>query len=388
MASELVMAQLAECGQIQIDATDQPGSSIAKSLDGQIGAGQRDISTYGSSIYLINRDPARAIHGGRQLFQRKFSYDEGIGPRVNDQSVGDITQSRALGAGLADSCAACHEQPRGSAGFGGDVVTRPDSRDAPPLFGPGLVEQLADEMTTQLCTIPAELFADTSRKRSGRGRSQSRRLIAKGIYFGKLRLLPDGTLDTSGVIGVDADLRVRPFFHHSGTTSIREFVIGAFNVEMGLQAWDPILCAVTDADNPAAMTSPAGFYFDPTTDNFSRPPACDSTSDPDPDQVTNELDPAVVENMEFYLLNYFKPGRYEITDTVRKRRKLMKTQGCTGCDVANLRVDADRRVADVETVFNPEQGIFNELYASAATRFEVVDDGEVHNGVSYPLLGP
>ena len=43
----------------------------------------------------------------------------------------------ALGAGLADSCAACHGRPRGSAGAGGDVATRPDSRDAPHLFGLG-----------------------------------------------------------------------------------------------------------------------------------------------------------------------------------------------------------------------------------------------------------
>jgi hypothetical protein len=34
----------------------------------------------------------------------------------------------------SDSCAACHGRPRGAAGFGGDVVTRPDSRDAPHLL--------------------------------------------------------------------------------------------------------------------------------------------------------------------------------------------------------------------------------------------------------------
>jgi hypothetical protein len=52
-----------------------------------------------------------------------------------------------MGAGLADSCAACHGRPKG---HGGDVVTRPDSRDAPHLFGLGLKEMLADEITTDL----------------------------------------------------------------------------------------------------------------------------------------------------------------------------------------------------------------------------------------------
>ena len=38
---------------------------------------------------------------------------------------------------------------------------------------------------------------------------------------------------------MDPDLRVRPFFLHGETISIREFVVGAFNAEMGLDAVDP-----------------------------------------------------------------------------------------------------------------------------------------------------
>ena len=52
--------------------------------------------------------------------------------------IGDINTVNGIGAGLSDSCASCHGRPRGSAGGGGDVVTRPDSRDAPHLFGLGL----------------------------------------------------------------------------------------------------------------------------------------------------------------------------------------------------------------------------------------------------------
>src|SRR5690606_2746204 len=127
-----------------------PGGCIGKPLTGQIGGGQGDAATPWSSVYLIKRDPARSIRRGRQIFQRKFSASEGLGPRVNATSGGDITAQRALGAGLADSCAACHGRPRGSAGHGGDVSTFPDSRDAPHLFGLGLVEMLADEMTADL----------------------------------------------------------------------------------------------------------------------------------------------------------------------------------------------------------------------------------------------
>jgi hypothetical protein len=67
-----------------------------------------------------------------------------------------------IGAGLADSCATCHGRPRGSAGFGGNVVTRPDSRDAPHLFGAGLKEMLADEISSPRPT-PSPGYPDSRR---------------------------------------------------------------------------------------------------------------------------------------------------------------------------------------------------------------------------------
>jgi hypothetical protein len=67
--------------------------------------------------------------------------------------LGNIETTLAIGAGLVDSCAGCHWRPRGAAGSGGDVVTRPDSRDAPHLFGLGLKEMLADEITSDLRAI-------------------------------------------------------------------------------------------------------------------------------------------------------------------------------------------------------------------------------------------
>ena len=110
-------AQLADCALIdEAFHINAPGGCIGKPLRDQVGPGQGDVNTQYSSIYLIKRDPARAIRRGRQLFQRKWSLEEGLGPRLNAFSRGDITKHRALGAGLSDSCAACHGRPRGSAG--------------------------------------------------------------------------------------------------------------------------------------------------------------------------------------------------------------------------------------------------------------------------------
>lgn len=93
-----------------------------------------------ASLNVIAFDPFRAIRRGRQLFQRKFTRLDGQGTAVGDR-FGNIEVDLAVGAGLADSCAACHGRPRGAAGFGGDVVTRPDSRDAPHLFGLGIKDR-------------------------------------------------------------------------------------------------------------------------------------------------------------------------------------------------------------------------------------------------------
>ena len=371
-------AQLTDQTQVG-DVSDAPGGTIAKSLEEQIDGGHGDAFTPYSAVYLIKRDPARSIRRGRQLFQRKFTVDQGLGPRVNSDSTGEIRTNRALGAGLADSCAACHGRPRGAAGFGGDVVTRPDSRDAPHLFGLGLVEQLADEMTAKLRTIRATALARAAR----RGQAITLPLRSKNIKFGRITGFPDGRVNTSKVEGVNPDLRIRPFFHEGATMSIREFIVGALNAEMGLQAVDPLLCEATHPVTPKRVVSPGGMVFDPSLDGIERPAICNPSEDGDFDGVTHEIDVAVVDHMEFYLLNYFKPGTYRQTARTREGLKMMHKIGCTHCHTQNLTIQHDRRIADVDTRYDPANGIFNDLFATASTRFKSVPDGDL-----YPQLLP
>ncbi len=373
-------AQLTDQSQVdQNGAVNAPGGVIGKSLSAQIGTGHGDAATPSSAVYLIKRDPARSVRRGRQLFQRKFSAAEGLGPRVNPDSSGDITEQRALGAGLADSCAACHGRPRGSAGFGGDVATRPDSRDAPHLFGLGLVEQLADEMTREL-RQRRERMARRARRT---GAPVTRKLRAKNVSFGALTVNPDGSVDASRLEGVNEDLRIRPFFAEGRTASIREFIVGALKDEMGLEAADEVLCAATDPDAAQQVESPAGYVFDPERDAIERPPVCDVAEDADNDSVVNEIDTALVDHLEFYLLNYFKPGTYRATNRTRRGRELLDEIRCTACHVPSMTISEDRRVADVETRYSPRKGIFNDLFAEATTRVQVVPDDD-----SFPMLLP
>lgn len=373
-------AWLAE-GQL-VDCTLAPNvlkEGIAKSLTDEIGVGRGDVYTPGSSAFVITRDPFRAIRRGRQLFQRKFTVGQGLGPRVQD-GKGDVNTVLALGAGLVDSCAGCHGRPRGSAGSGGNVATRPDSRDAPHLFGLGLKEMLADEITADLRMLRDQGLASASAS----GNPVFVPLTSKGIQYGSLVANPDGSVNTSNVQGVNADLRVRPFFAHGGKISIREFIIGALNDEMGLQAVDPELAG---ARAGGRFVTPAGMVLDGSKDQLEAPPTSDPNSDPDGDSVKNEIPCSLVDYLEFYLLNYFKPGTYEQTRLTLKGQRIFRDIGCAQCHVPDLSIDHDRRVADIETVFDPTNGIFNGLFATATPLLTSTDDHRGLPPIKTPLRG-
>lgn len=165
----------------------------------------------------------------------------------------------------------------------------------------------------------------------------------------------DGTVDMTRRKGVDADLRVRPFFAHGGTFAIRDFIVGALQNEMGMQAWDPDLAAAVAGRR---VVTSAGMILDGAIDKLDAPPTGDVTDDPDGDGVVNEAPQSVVDFMEFYLLNYFKPARGEQTEGVVNGRQVFARVGCARCHVSNLTIERDRRVADVETTHDPVKGIF------------------------------
>jgi Di-haem oxidoreductase, putative peroxidase len=352
-------------------ATSTSNAGINKSLGDEIGAGRGDVLTVNSSIYIINRDPFRSIRRGRQLFQRKFTQAQGQGPNEGD-GIGDINTDIAIGAGLSDSCASCHSRPRGSAGVGGNVVTRPDSRDSPHLFGLGLREMLADEITTDLRSTRDLAVAQAQQRK----RSVTLRLVSKGVQYGSVTGNPDGSIDTSKVVGVDPDLRVKPFFAEGSTISIREFVVGALHKEMGLEAsTDPDLLT---ASAGGRVVTPSGMVLDGSKDKISPP------SPPDA-QNGNEIDPALVDHLEFYLLNYFKPAHGQQTSTTDRGRAVFQQAGCSSCHVVDMTINHDRRVADLETVYDPVNGVFNSLFATASTLYYTKDDGSGQPVLKLPL---
>jgi hypothetical protein len=141
---------------------------------------------------------------------------------------------------------------------------------------------------------------------------------------------------------------------------------------MGLQAVDPELAA---AHNGAAVTTPSGMVLDGSRDKIDAPPATSALEDPDADGVANEIPTSIVDFMEFYLLNYFRPATYEQTAEVIAGRQKFQTIGCAQCHIADLQLNHDRRVADLDTVYDPVNGIFNRLFGTASALFKNQDDG-------------
>ncbi len=174
--------------------------------------------------------------------------------------------------------------------------------------------------------------------------------------------------------GVDPDLRVRPFYAQAARIVLREFIVGALNDEMGIAIHDPELAA---ASSGARVVTPGGFVMDGALDTFAAAPAGPS-----------ETDPCVVDYLEFYLLNYFKPGTYEQSDRTERGRRIFDRIGCTACHVPDLPLNRDRRVADVETRFDPDAGSFNGLYATATALCTPKDDQSGAPPLQVPQFGP
>ena len=233
---------------------------------------------------------------------------------------------------------------------------------------------LADEITADLRAIRALAISEAQVV----GRAVTKQLNSKGINYGLITANPNSTVDTAQAMGIDADLRVRPFFHHGGTISIREFVIGALNAEMGLEAADADLA---QASAGARITTPSGMVLDGSTDQIETPPCASEADDPDGDGVVNEIPTSLIDHFEFYLLNYFKPATYEETNSTRHGRMLFERIGCTVCHIPDLQINRDRRVADVETVYDPVNGVFNNLFSTAIPLFSTTDDAS-----GFPLL--
>ncbi|MCS5608844.1 MAG: hypothetical protein NZ961_00415, partial [Candidatus Poribacteria bacterium] len=197
---------------------------------------------------------------GGKLFTTDFSTLDGYGrPNVNSdgilnalagQTLNDLPNdlfTRTFGPD-ANSCVECHNKPF-AGGAGGNVANafirawdskypfsvkkeHTNERNTKHVFGSGGLELLAEEITAQLQAIENQAIIEATRTRQ----PIQRFLTAKGIDFGHLVALPDGTVDKSNVNGVPPDLMIKPFGSKGTIESIRKFTTNPLVSHHGIQA--------------------------------------------------------------------------------------------------------------------------------------------------------
>ncbi|NBN79626.1 hypothetical protein GWI72_15220 [Microvirga tunisiensis] len=196
------------------------------------------------------------IAEGQRLFEARFITEEGAGRPMATQAIVPTRRKRPSEVAFnrlpgpdASACSGCHNQP--VTGGAGDFVanvfvsegfesadfdtTDPqfsNERGTNILHGSGLIELLAREMTVDLQGQRRAALAAARKS----GQPVTVDLTTKDVGFGKLTAHPDGTLDVTGLDGVDADLVLRPFSQKGVFASLRQFTVNALNVHHGIQA--------------------------------------------------------------------------------------------------------------------------------------------------------
>ena len=310
------------------------------------------------------------VDHGDLLFDAMWTVQEGAGrplTKGNGNPLADPHQPltfprnfNRLSAPDANSCAGCHNVPRG--GGGGDIVANVfvlaqrfdfatfDALDLIPgkgsvdeigvhtglqnignhrntlgMFGSGYIEMLARQMTADLQSI-----------RDSVPPGDSAELQTKGVHFGVLARGPDGSWDTSMVEGLPApslvtsgadappSLVIRPFHQAGAVVSLREFSNNAFNHHHGIQS----------------------------TERFG------VGTDPDGDGYVNEMTRADVTAVSVYQAQLAAPGRVIPNDPAIERailrgERLFDNIGCTGCHKPSLDLTDGGWVFTEPNPYNP-----------------------------------
>lgn len=195
---------------------------------------------------------------GEVLFKARFTREEGAGrPKATQaiiptkrKRVSEFTFSRTAGLDAA-ACAGCHNEPKigGSGDFTANVFVSEgfvnadfdsldpqfsNERNTNHLFGAGLVELLAREMTSDLHSIRTQALSDARHSKQ----PVKAELLSKGVSYGFITAQPDGVVDLSAIQGIDTDLIIRPFSQKGVFASLRQFTVNAMNQHHGMQAME------------------------------------------------------------------------------------------------------------------------------------------------------
>ncbi len=182
---------------------------------------------------------------GQLLFEHEYGFADGLGSGAGKRfPKGPFRRvhAGAFGGPETIACPSCHwlGGPNGAGAEtdnaflegDGEHTASGDERNPPALVALGVVQALAAEMSRDLQKQQADLIRDAARA----GAAREARLTAKGVDFGVLRATAKGTLDASGVRGVDPDLVVKPFGWKGTLPTFADFAAEALQIHMGVQS--------------------------------------------------------------------------------------------------------------------------------------------------------
>jgi mono/diheme cytochrome c family protein len=310
--------------------------------------------------------PAALFDIGDFMFGHVFTAPEGLGnaligtpagnsPRPNFRQSPNNVHFAAFGAPEAQSCVTCHPIPgfgasptggvyQGGGPYGGgdirrnifqigDGINRLSGlpRNPPAIFGDGYRQQIGIEMTADLAAQVAAAKAQAASTHL----AVTKALSSKGISFGSLIANVDGTVNTAGVVGVDADLIVKPFGWKGREATLRRAVEGGFRVHFGMQSQPSIVkhCAT------------------PNVNTFGTGTNC---QDPDADGVTNEITEGQLSVMAVHIGLLETPVRVPaVTPAAQTRANsgeaLFNSVGCASCHVRNMKLNTPIHVEPADT---------------------------------------
>lgn len=265
---------------------------------------------------------------GDSTFEHAFRRRDGYGTtelpclqRVHDGLVGGLDSF---------SCAGCHQQG-GVNGAGaatatafyagdGDAITSAVKRSPPNVLGLGFVQALGLDMTENLQAIRA----DAVEQALAGAEDVTAELVTHDISFGTITAHADGTIDTSKVEGVDADLVIKPFGWKGHTARLRRFAEEAARRHFGIQSH---VLALRSRGGEAQMAElGTGPWFDP-----------------DDDGVQRELEEGTLTAIAVYMALLESPVILPPSDPGLKHRwadgsELFETLGCSDCHRRSLRL--------------------------------------------------
>jgi len=278
---------------------------------------------------IFGPDALRIV--GDELFDYEFRPEQGLGnglagrpgiaagphPAPNLRRV----HAGTFGGPDSHNCSSCHLKggPDGAGNRTQNAFLRgdgrstlgADERNPPHLLGLGPIAVLAREMTVDLQHARAGALAEAARRLE----PVAVPLASKGVSFGSIEARPDGSVDTSRVEGVDADLVVKPFGWKGHSASLPEMVEESFRIHMGLLSpWGQSRLR----DGPDPDQGDGAWY------------------DADRDGVHHEVESGMVTTLAAYLAQLETPvirppAPAVLLERFARGRRLFDEIGCASC---------------------------------------------------------